>query len=248
MSDKKTSGLLTKEEIIEILLKGKVDLKGQFVLGSNYTFMVQLEHQNCVIEAVYKPLKGEIPLWDFPPETLSARETAAYLVSEALGWQLVPPTVMRLEGPFGKGSLQLFIPHDPQMNYFSFSADMRQMLRPLALFDLIANNADRKGSHIIVDENRHFWLIDQGLCFHAQPKLRTVIWDFASEKIPANLVTDIHKLIEKLAPDGYLKKQLSNLLNPEEITSFRERIQKVINNPYFPSPDMNKRPFPWPLV
>jgi uncharacterized repeat protein (TIGR03843 family) len=248
MSSKKTAGFLTKEEIIEILLKGKVDLKGQFVLGSNYTFMVQLEHQAGVIEAVYKPLKGEMPLWDFPPETLAARETAAYLVSEALGWQLVPPTVMRPEGPFGKGSLQLFIPHDPDLNYFSFSADLRQMLRPVALFDLITNNADRKGSHIIVDESRHFRLIDQGLCFHAQPKLRTVIWDFSGEKIPASLIDDLKNFLDGLNSTSTWAQQISNLLYQEEFAALKSRIQQVINHPEFPSPDLNTRPFPWPLV
>jgi len=248
MPTNKSVGYLTKEEIIEILLKGKVDLKGQFVLGSNYTFMVQLEHQSNTIQAVYKPLKGEIPLWDFPAETLTARETAAYLVSEAMGWELVPPTIMRPEGPFGKGSLQLFIAHDPDLNYFSTSAEIRQQLRPVALFDLIINNADRKGSHIIIDEDLHIWLIDHGLCFHALPKLRTVIWDFAGETIPEKLIADLEKMLENLNPGSELNKQLSTLLDQNEVAAFRSRILDVVDHPLFPSPDMDKRQFPWPLV
>jgi streptogramin lyase len=120
---------------------------------------------------------------DFPRASLARREVAAYLVSEALGWRLVPPTVYRKDGPIGSGSLQLFIEHDPGYHYFTFSDADRQRLHPVAIFDLLINNADRKGSHLLLDPDGHLWLIDHGLCFHREDKLRTVIWDFAGEPI-----------------------------------------------------------------
>ena len=154
-------------------------MKGQFLFGSNYSFLVSLEYNGNQLEAIYKPGKGQMPLWDFPSESLADREVAAYIICEALGWNLVPPTVIRHNADFGKGSVQLFIPHDPDQNYFTFSKKMKERLIPVALFDLVINNADRKGSHILMDERKEMWLIDHGLCFHTEPKLRTVIWDFS---------------------------------------------------------------------
>lgn len=240
--------VLSKEEIIEILLHGKIDLQGQFVLGSNYTFLVKLAHGAKSIDAVYKPLKGEMPLWDFPPETLAARETAAFIISEALGWELVPPTTIRESGPFGKGSLQLYIPHNPDLNYFSFDQKTRNRLIPTAIFDLIINNGDRKGSHIILDENRHIWLIDHGLCFHPISKLRTVIWDFSGKDIDSEFTINLKELSKKLNPGSELISKLELLLNQEEIHALKSRILFIINHPVFPVPDVNKRQFPWPLV
>jgi hypothetical protein len=248
MPAKNVKEIISKEEITEILLHGEIDLQGQFILGSNYTFLVRLEHKGKCIKAVYKPSEGEMPLWDFPAETLAARETAAYLISEALEWELVPPTAMRSKGPFGKGSLQLFIPHDPELNYFSFDKAIRDRLEPAAVFDMVINNADRKGSHIILDENQHIWLIDHGLCFHPISKLRTVIWDFSGRPIKKELVDQLGSLAEKLKKDKEFTEKLSNFLNPEEISAIKKRILFIINHPVFPTPDTNKRQFPWPLV
>lgn len=248
MPARKMEDVLTKDEILDILMQGEMDLQGQFVLGSNYTFLVNLTLHSKSIDAVYKPLKGEAPLWDFPSETLAARETAAFVVSEALGWNLVPPTAIREGGPFGRGSLQHFIPHQPEVNYFSFDQETRGKLRAATLFDLIINNADRKGSHIILDEEGHIWLIDHGLCFHPLPKLRTVIWDFSGEKIDKGLVGDLKILSEKMNDDAELKMKLKRLLNSDEISALKARILDIINHPFFPRPDINKRQFPWPLV
>ncbi len=140
---------------------------------------------------MYKPTRGERPLWDFPPASLAGREVAAYLVSEALGWRLVPPTIYRKKGPLGPGSLQAFVEHDPEYHYFTFNESDRQRLRPVALFDLLINNADRKGSHVLLDEQDHMWLIDHGVCFHVEDKIRTVIWDFAGEPFPDALCSDL---------------------------------------------------------
>ena len=150
------------------LQQGEMTVQGEFLWGSNYTFLVQVEHEGTQLAAVYKPSRGERPLWDFPTASLAHREVAAYLVSEASGWQLVPATVHRKDGPAGAGSLQVFIDHDPEYHYFNFSAEDRQRLRRVALFDLLINNADRKGSHILIDPDDHLWLIDHGaaLYFH----------------------------------------------------------------------------------
>jgi hypothetical protein len=239
---------LTKDRTLEILREGKADLKGQFVLGSNYTFLVKLKRGRDSIQAVYKPQKGEMPLWDFPEESLAARECAAYAVSEALGWELVPPTIMRPDGPFGPGSYQAFITHDPEQHYFSFAEAIHERLRPTALFDLIINNADRKGGHILLDKDDHIWLIDHGLCFHAQPKLRTVIWDFSGQPIDPSLLDALQTLHTSLVSETGIRQQLSELLQKNELDALKSRIKFYIDHPVYPPPDENQRQFPWPLV
>jgi len=237
-----------KEDSIEILIHGKLELKGQFVLGSNYSLLAVVDHKGRKLKAVYKPMKGEMPLYDFPADSLAAREVAAYVVSEALEWDLVPPTVIRIKAPFGAGSLQEFIPHDPEDTYFSFEDAVRAELRQVAFFDLIINNADRKGSHILLDRKGRFKLIDHGLCFHADPKLRTVIWDFSGQPIPENFIADVQLLAAKMAEPSPLLSELQQLLLPEEISALAQRIQDLIESPVFPMPDPERRPFPWPLV
>jgi len=237
-----------KENALEILAHGKLELKGQFVLGSNYSFLAALDHKGRKLKAVYKPQKGEMPLYDFPADSLAAREVAAYVLSEALGWDFVPPTVIRKRAPFGAGSLQEFIPHNPEDTYFSFDEAIRSRLEPVAFFDLIINNADRKGSHILLDRKGKFKLIDHGLCFHADPKLRTVIWDFSGQTIPEALISDVQLLAPRLAEPGPLLSALSQLLQPEEIQALVRRVQDLIETPFFPMPDPERRPFPWPLV
>jgi len=231
-----------------ILAQGEINLRSRFILGSNYTYFVQLEYRGSMIDAVYKPMRGEKPLWDFPPETLAAREMAAFLISDALGWELVPPTVIRYEGPFGKGSMQLFIPHDPTLNYFSFDNATRENLKQCALFDLVINNADRKGSHIIKDDGNQIWLIDHGLCFHAEEKLRTVIWNHGGMNIPDEYINDSKAMLNNLESRRDLGSKLIELLNPMEIAALKSRLVFIINHPVFPMPDAKKRQFPRPLV
>ncbi|MBX3005275.1 MAG: SCO1664 family protein [Anaerolineales bacterium] len=224
---------------------GELTLEGQFTWGSNYTFLVRV---GAELEAVYKPVKGEQPLWDFPPETLAGREVAAYLLSEALGWALVPPTVLRADGPFGPGSLQLRVAHDPELHYFTFEDAVRQQLRPAAVFDLLANNADRKGGHVLLGEDGHLWLIDHGICFHEEPKLRTVIWDFAGEPIPAELLEPVRQLQPALAAGGQLLSQLAAYLSPAELEALRQRAAALLAAPHFPQPPEDERYMPWPPV
>jgi uncharacterized repeat protein (TIGR03843 family) len=232
--------------VLNVLQYGEITIKGEFVWGSNYTFLAEVSQNGDKVLSVYKPSRGERPLWDFPPASLARREAAAYLVSEALGWELVPPTVYRRKAPIGPGSLQLFIDHDPEVHYFNLSETDRQRLRPAVLFDLLINNADRKGSHLLFDNNHHLWLIDHGICFHADDKLRTVIWDFAGEPIPEQLTDDLRNFLQKLEPTTNLLKQLQALLNPQEIKALAARAKRLISLRQFFQPDPAERSFPWP--
>jgi hypothetical protein len=240
-------------QTLTALQRGKIALQGEFVWGSNYTFLVQVEHGAERLRAVYKPTRGARPLWDFPVATLARREVAAFLVSEALGWDLVAPTVYRTQGPFGAGSLQQYIDHDPNYHYFNFRPEDLQRLRPTAVFDLLINNADRKGSHVLIDEaDQHLWLIDHGICFHVEDKLRTVIWDFVGEPIPQDLCTDLEHLHQQLtlspdSPDS-LAYRLVKYLSKDEIQALRERAGQLIARPVFPTPDPDRRPFPYPQL
>jgi hypothetical protein len=187
-------------------------------------------------------------LWDFPRATLAHREVAAYLVSEALGWSFVPPTIFRDEGPIGPGSLQLYVDHDPEYNYFSFSKVDLQRLRPVAAFDYLINNADRKGSHILFDQQGQLWLIDHGISFHQEQKLRTVVWDFAGEPLPDQLCSDLVDLEIQLNPGSDLRDHLEQYLVHQEIIALIKRNQFLIASKTFPDPHPNRRPYPWPPV
>lgn len=243
---------LSAEEILTYMTLGKVTVQGEFLWGSNYTFLAQVEHEGISFSAVYKPTRGERPLWDFPVSTLAKREVAAYLVSEALGWELVPPTIYRTKGPIGPGSLQLFIEHDPEYHYFNFKEEDQQRLRPTALFDLLINNADRKGSHILIDKNNHIWLIDHGVCFHTEDKLRTVVWDFSGEPLPSDLCADLtllhQRLSQRSAEKDELRANLSAYLSEEEINALAKRAQNLVKSNRFPPPNPYRRPYPWPQI
>ncbi len=234
--------------ILTALKKGDIAIQGEFLWGSNYTFSVQVIYKNTILPGVYKPTRGERPLWDFPRASLARREVAAYLVSGALGWCFVPPTVLRKDGPVGAGSLQLYINHDPECNYFNIGEEERQRLRPVVLFDLLINNADRKGSHILFDENNKLWLIDHGISFHKDYKLRTVIWDFAGEPIPENLCTPLTQFRQRLSTDTDLNRELREYLSQAEIDAIANRTQRLLESGRFPDPHPSRRPYPWPPV
>jgi uncharacterized repeat protein (TIGR03843 family) len=234
--------------VLSVLQNGEITIKGEFVWGSNYTFLTEVCQDSEKVLSVYKPSRGERPLWDFPAASLARREAAAFTVSEALGWELVPPTVYRKKAPIGPGSLQLFIEHDPDQHYFNLDEADRQRLRPVVLFDLLINNADRKGSHLLFDEHHHLWLIDHGICFHIEDKLRTVIWDFAGEPIPDPLCSDVQAFLGKLKPESELYTLLQSLLSLQEIKALGYRAEHLLSMGHFPEPDPDQRSFPWPLV
>lgn len=237
---------IQEAQILEILREGEIEVTGQFVWGSNHTFLAEVVHGQHTMQAVYKPSRGERPLWDFPPESLAARETAAYLASNILGWDLVPPTILRQDGPAGRGSLQYFIDADPERHYFNFTKTEKQQLRPVAAFDLLINNADRKGGHILLDHDDRLWLIDHGVSFHQEDKLRTVVWDFIGEPIPEQLLVDLQQFRTALQSDQ-IQSDFLSLLSPGEVSALLERTENLIQRPRFPEPGPG-RPYPWPLV
>jgi uncharacterized repeat protein (TIGR03843 family) len=209
--------------------------------SSNGTFLVELTRDGAVGHAVYKPLRGERPLWDFP-RALYRREVAAYLLSEALGWGLVPLTIER-DGPFGEGSLQSFVPADFAQHYFTLREDPahHDRLKRICVFDLLANNADRKGGHCLIAADG-IYAIDNGLTFHVDPKLRTVIWDFGGEPIPDALLDDVRALLARDLPDA-----LAALLAPDERAALLRRARALLDEATFPVDHSGMR-YPWPLV
>jgi uncharacterized repeat protein (TIGR03843 family) len=229
-------------KIQTVLETGEYELRGQFMLGSNYTFLVDVHHEGEIVKAVYKPSKGEQPLWDFPVNTLALREVAAYVLSEALGFHIVPFTVYRADGPYGPGSLQHYINYDIEYHYFNLTPEDRNKLRPVVLFDVIANNADRKGSHVFFeDETRHLYAIDHGICFHEEPKLRTVIWDFAGQTIPDDLLTPLS------STDNW-SALFEPYLNPGEIEAMLLRAEELRTTKRFPRPLQGRRAYPYPPI
>ena len=242
----KATPLSANHALKSTLENGEITLTGRFTYGSNYTFLVRVNHAGQEVPAVYKPMRGEQPLWDFPEASLAGREVAAFLVSQALGFGFVPLTVLR-DGPLGPGSLQQFIEHNPNLHYFSFNPAERQRLRPVALFDLLINNADRKGGHILLQKRtRKLTLIDHGLCFNAEDKLRTVIWDFAGESMPPELISALETFRGLLHPG--LSKHLQPYLTPGELVALETRLEKLLGNPLFPAPPEDRRAFPYPPV
>jgi len=235
------------DQIHHILSTGEIEISGRFVWGSNYTFLADVKSSNVTIAAVYKPSRGERPLWDFPPASLASREVAAYLTSQSLGWNLVPPTVMRSDGPAGSGSLQLYVDADIEHHYFSFSEDEKQQLKHVALFDILINNTDRKGGHVLMSPDDHIWSIDHGVCFHQEDKLRTVIWDFAREPIPEELLADTRSFREKILNDKELQEKYLCLISENEFVALLSRVNRVLEDKLYPDPDSD-RPYPWPLV
>jgi len=240
---------MESQAILRILEKGEVKLRGQFLASSNATFFVMCQLGAESLEAVYKPEAGQAELYDFEPATLPHREVAAWLVCRAAGWDFVPPTVHRKEGlPFDAGSLQLFIEHDPQMHYLALDEEKRAPFRQVALFDLVANNADRKSGHLILGKDGHWWAIDQALCFNVEPKLRTVIWDFIGESFNAQELSNLRRLEKALQPNAELSRSLGGLLRDGEIDAMRLRLQLLLEQSAFPEPDPGHRPVPWPLI
>lgn len=259
----------------ERLETAPVEVVGRFMDASNATLLVRLlDRDDTPLPdgvgmgdldptdlAVYKPQRGETPLWDFPDGTLHRRELAAHLVSEVLGWDLVPTTVIREDGPFGVGALQRFVPHDPEQHYFTLRDEgdpsTLDRLRRLALFDIVVNNADRKASHVLVEAAAgrpggvdaaaagHLWGIDHGVTFHAEYKLRTVAWDFALMPVPDGLRADVARLADWVVGPG--EAALAELLDLAEIDALASRTASVADLDLFPEP-VGPRPYPWPLL
>ncbi len=228
---------------LELLTGADIDIEGRMPWSSNATFLVNLSvNGEAVGQAIYKPLKGERPLWDFEPG-LHRRELAAYRLSEAMGLDLVPPTIIR-NGPLGEGSMQWFVEADHQQHYFTIyetRPELHDALRPFALFDVLANNTDRKSGHVLIDGDDHLWGIDHGLCFAAEFKLRTVVWEFGGEPVPGELLTLAAQVADRVPLD------VAALLDDEEVEALRERAEWIVQQAAFPVDNSGRR-YPWPLV
>jgi uncharacterized repeat protein (TIGR03843 family) len=243
---------------LSLLATGTVDIEGRMPWSSNGTFLCTIQTTpDCeadpdatsdvggqrALHAIYKPRHTERDLWDFPGG-LYRREVAAYELAIALGWDLVPETIERADVPLGVGSLQRFVDADFEHHYFTLLEDEQHhpALQRMAVFDAVANNADRKGGHCLIDAGGHIWGIDHGLCFHAEPKLRTVIWDWAGEPIDADLLAPVEALVER-GPG----QKLVSLLEPDELDALFGRARRLVRRGRFPDP-RSERPYPWPLV
>jgi len=212
--------------------------------GSNYTFRVDLGYGDEVGRAVYKPRRGERPLWDFPDGTLYRREYGAFLVSQALGWPFIPPTVVRV-GPHGVGSLQLFIDSVPPRSMRELLDCGEFDLARVAAFDFLTNNADRKAGHLLRDPAGKLWSIDHGLCFNVVPKVRTVLLDYCGEQVPEEILSDLDGFRSNAPIVEGLTAALRPLIDDEELAAFMRRLDWILERKVYPALDPY-RSVPWP--
>jgi len=227
---------------VDFLLAGELTVLGRMPHSSNATLLCSITHAERTDRVIYKPLKGERPLWDFPPG-LHRREVAAYRLATSMGFDIVPPTVLR-DGPFGEGSVQLFVEHDPNLHYFTLfesREELHDALKVICAFDIVANNTDRKAGHVIVDSSDHVWGIDHGVCFSADFKLRTVIWEFATEELPAPINDAVADIADTVPLD------VAALLSDDEIEALQERASWLREGGHFPVDQSGTR-YPWPLI
>jgi len=229
--------------VLKLLAEGEVEVVGRMPWSSNRTFLAQCVLGDDETGAVYKPERGERRLWDFP-EGIYRREVAAYELSRALGWDIVPETVERDDAPLGPGSMQRFVPADFSQHHFTLVEDEthHDRLRAICAFDVVANNTDRKSGHCLLGEDGTVWAIDNGLCFHPQPKLRTVIWEFAGEPVPAALLEDVARVAASTLDT------VRPLLSGREVQALRRRAEALVASGRFPVPDPDEYHYPWPLV
>lgn len=232
-----------------MLASGEIVIEGRMPWSSNATMLVTVHCGEESMPAVYKPEQGERPLWDYP-HGLWRREVATYVVSDELRWHLVPETVTRLNGPMGRGSLQRFVEDASfEDHYFTLIEDpaTHDRLRQMCVFDLVVNNADRKAGHCLLGDDDVIWLIDHGVCFSDEPKLRTVIWEFVGEPFPDDAVTDLRRVRDDLADEGPTARELRTLLAAPEVEATVVRIDELLASGVYPPPGPG-RPFPWPPI
>ena len=238
---------LEDEAALELLTQGTLEVEGRLVEASNATLYCSISHQGVQAACVYKPVAGERPLWDFPPGTLAGREVAAYAVSRAAGWGIVPPTVMR-DGPFGPGMCQLWIDADGATDLIALarSSDHPQ-LRDMAVFDAVVNNADRKIGHLLPRTDGRLYGCDHGVCFGEEYKLRTVLWQWRGRRLPGRALRALGRLQEELA-SGDLAGELAALLSRAEVRATGERVDLLVQHRVHPYPPENWPAVPWPPV
>lgn len=238
---------LPEDQALPLLESGEIIGGYRLPWGSNYTFLVFIDAgEDQHIRAIYKPRDGERPLHDYPRGTLYKREYATFAVSRALGWPNVPHTLIR-EGPYGIGSVQLYVECDPEITYFNLLDDHADEFLKFAVFDLVVNNGDRKAGHCLLGEDGRLWSIDHGLTFHPSFKLRTVMVEYWGKPIPSDLVVDMRSLLSKLdSPDG-LVASLADMISDEELKALKRRLYAVLHEPTLPALDPYRN-VPWPWV
>lgn len=230
---------------VDILARGDLRPLGLLPRASNFTFLAEVVDRDRRALAVYKPRAGETPLWDFPAGTLCLREVAAYRLAGELGWPNVPPTVLR-DGPHGEGSVQLFVQSAPEEHFFTLRERFPDVFRAVAGFDLVAGNGDRKSGHCLLAPDGRIWVVDHGLCFAAEPWVRTVIWDYAGQRVPAPLLEDLRR-VEASLRTGTLRGSLRRLLSDEEVDATADRARALVEAGRFPAPGPG-RSHPWPAI
>ena len=235
----------TSPETLALLRDGEISACTPILHGWNSTLLVEITHGERRCGAVYKPMRGESPLWDFPPNTLYRRECLAYEVSRALGWDLVPPTVER-DGPYGLGSAQLFIQAEPDRHYFNLLDEHREALLRMAVFDCLINNVDRKGGHVLLDTSGRVWSIDHGLSFLPERKMRTVMWDLSDDPIDEA----VNGAIGRMCHDAELHSALEANLTDREVQAFYRRAERAADSATVPMEAFADawRPYPWPAI
>jgi uncharacterized repeat protein (TIGR03843 family) len=234
---------LDVSEAQELLRTGEMSIEGRLVDASNTTLYCSLSGDGVTAACVYKPVRGERPLWDFPDGTLAGREVAAYVVSQALGWNVVPPTVLR-DGPLGEGMVQLWMDGDDTVDLARLIRDDLPPLRRMVLFDAIVNNADRKGGHLIPMVDGHVYGVDHGVSFHQQDKLRTVLWSWAGDPLSDDAVDALSEFRALL--EGRLDDALSALLTRREVVAVRRRVDRLLAGRRYPEPSGDWPAIPWP--
>jgi uncharacterized repeat protein (TIGR03843 family) len=260
---------LDDAEVETILSHGSLELEGRLVTASNASFLGEVSLDGTTLQCIYKPVRGERPLWDFPDGTLAGRERAARLISEAGGWRVVPPTVLR-DGRFGRGMCQRWIDTDPDETLVDVvGADVDEpgwlavleaedhsgdpvllvhrdhdRLRDMAVLDVVINNADRKGGHVLAESSVQLWGCDHGVCFHAEPKLRTVLWGWGGEDLREEDADHLSQLLATL--DAGLDAELRELLSRAEVTALRKRAAGLLRNATMPLPRGSWPAIPWP--
>lgn len=231
------------DEALEILGSAEVEVRGRMPYSSNATFLVDLLGVDVEAQAIYKPVRGERPLWDFPTG-LAHREAAAFEVATHLGWNLVPPTIVRSDLPLDTGSLQLFIPCEFEQHYFTLREDgsHEHVFMQICAFDFVINNTDRKSGHCLLGTDGRIWAIDNGLSFHPEFKLRTVLWDYEGQELPVDIRDDLWSFVERDLPES-----VSQDLSEVEIEALLGRARALATNGHFPVDESGRR-WPWPLI
>ncbi len=250
MNERAESPFLDRETIptdraLRLLDEGDLEVLGRMPYSSNATYLLDVCHDGLRAQAIYKPHRGERPLWDFP-SGLYQREVAAFVMADDLGWDLVPPTIVRPDAPLGVGSVQLFVPCHFEEHYFTLheaGADHDDAFRRICALDIIINNTDRKSGHCLLGTDGRIWAIDHGIAFHHQFKLRTVLWDFAGEPLPEPILADLWALLDRGLPEP-----AAVLLDPLERDAVLTRTRALATAGHFPHDDTGGRRWPWPLV